>query len=122
MKVAIIKERRAHERRVAASPDSVKHMVGIGIEPVVESGAGAAACFPDQAYRAAGGSIVADAAAALADADIVLKVQRPLIGDADGLDELQLIKRGAALIGLLQPLRHPEEIAAYAKAGIAAFA
>src|SRR5205814_5531366 len=53
---------------------------------------------------------------------IVLKVQRPLIGDAAGPDELQLMKRGAALIGLLQPLRYPEDIAAYAQAGIAAFA
>ncbi len=122
MKVAIIKERRAHERRVAATPDSVKHMVGMGLEPVVESGAGAEAYFGDAAYGAAGAAIVPDAAAALADADIVLKVQRPLIGGGDGTDELGLIKRGAALIGLLRPLRHPEDLEAYARAGIAACA
>ena len=63
-----------------------------------------------------------DAAAALADADIVLKVQRPLLGGADGIDELRPIKRGAALIGLLAPLQNPAEVAAYAEAGIAAFA
>ena len=120
MKVAIIKERRAYERRVAASPDSVKHMVGMGLEPVVESGAGADSCFADAAYSAAGATIAGDAAAALAAADIVLKVQRPLIGG--GGDELGLMKRGAVLIGLLQPLRHPEDAAAYAGAGIAAFA
>src|SRR6476646_3634059 len=101
MKVAIIKERRAHERRVAASPDSVKQMVGMGLEPVVESGAGAEACFTDAAYGAAGATIVGDAATALAAADIVLKVQRPLIGGASGIDELGLMKHGAALIGLL---------------------
>jgi NAD(P) transhydrogenase subunit alpha len=122
MKVAIIKERRAHERRVAASPDTVKHMVGMGVEPVVESGAGAEACFADAAYSAAGATIVADAAAALSEAEIVLKVQRPLLGGADGIDELGLIRRGAALIGLLQPLRRPAEVEAYAAAGIAAFA
>jgi H+-translocating NAD(P) transhydrogenase subunit alpha len=128
MKIAIVKERRAHERRVAASPDSVKQMVGMGLQPVVESDAGAAACFPDAAYSAAGATIAGDAVAALADAEIVLKVQRPLIGAAPGIeepggtDELGLIKRGAALIGLLQPLRHPEDVAAYASAGIAAFA
>jgi H+-translocating NAD(P) transhydrogenase subunit alpha len=122
MKVAIIKERRAHERRVAASPDTVKHMVGMGIEPVVESGAGAEACFLDSAYSAAGATIVADAAAALSEAEIVLKVQRPLLGGTDGIDELRLIRRGAALIGLLQPLRRPAEVEAYAAAGIAAFA
>jgi NAD(P) transhydrogenase subunit alpha len=122
MKIAIIKERRAHERRVAASPDSVKQMVGMGLEPVIESGAGADSCFADTAYSAAGATIVGDAATALAAADIVLKVQRPLIGDAEGSDELGLMKEGAALIGLLQPLRHPEDVAAYAKAGITAFA
>jgi NAD(P) transhydrogenase subunit alpha len=122
MKVAIIKERRAHERRVAASPDTVKHMAGMGLEPLVESGAGAEAYFPDDAYSAAGAMIVADAAAALADADIVLKVQRPLQGGGDGPDEVGLMKRGAVLIGLLQPLRYPEDAKAYAKAGLAAFA
>ena len=122
MKIAIIKERRAHERRVAASPDTVKHMAGMGLEPLVESGAGAAAYFPDDAYSAAGAVIVADAAAALADADIVLKVQRPLQGGADGPDEVGLMKRGSVLIGLLQPLRYPEDAKAYTKAGLAAFA
>jgi proton-translocating NAD(P)+ transhydrogenase subunit alpha len=122
MKIAIIKEQRAHERRVAATPDSVKHLAGMGLEPIVESGAGAAAYFTDEAYRAAGAAIAGDAAAALAAADIVLKVQRPLTGGADGLDELHLIKRGAALVGLLAPLQNPDEVKAYAAAGIAAFA
>ena len=122
MKVAIIKELRAHERRVAATPDTVKHMVGLGWQPVVESGAGAAACFVDEAYRAAGAAVVADAPSALADADIVLKVQRPLMGGADGVDELRAIRGGAALVGLLAPLQNPIEVAAYAGAGIAAFA
>jgi NAD(P) transhydrogenase subunit alpha len=122
MKVAILKERRGDERRVAASPDTVKAMVGMGLEPVVESGAGAGACFPDDLYTAAGANIVAAPAAALAEAEIVLKVQRPMRAAVDGVDELDLIKRGAALIGLLQPLQSPAEIEAYAEAGIAAFA
>ncbi len=116
MKVAIIKERREDERRVAASPDSVKQMVQMGLEPVVESGAGGAAFFSDPAYGAVGATIVEDAAAALATADIVLKVQRPL------KEELGAMRRGAVLIGLLAPLQNPADIAAYAKAGIAAFA
>ena len=53
---------------------------------MVESGAGAGASFADDAYGAAGATIAADAAAALADADIVLKVQRPLIGGAPEAD------------------------------------
>ena len=121
MKVAIIKERRPYERRVAATPDTVKQLLGMGLTPVVESGAGDQAYFTDAAYAAAGATIAADAAAALAGAEIVLKVQRPLIG-ADGADELRLIERGAALVGLLAPLQNPVEVEAYAAAGIAAFA
>src|SRR5439155_1857705 len=97
MKVAIIKERRAHERRVAASPDSVKHMTGMRLEPVVESGAGAEAYFPDDAYSRLGAGVRAAAPAALADADIVLKVARPLLGGPDGVDELGLMKPRAVL-------------------------
>jgi NAD(P) transhydrogenase subunit alpha len=122
MKVAIVRERRADERRVAASPDTVKAMIGMGLAPVIESGAGAGASFPDELYGAAGATIVAEPSAALAHADIVLKVQRPLLGGADAIDELGLIKRGAALIGLLQPLQSPVDVEAYAGAGIAAFA
>ena len=59
---------------------------------------------------------------ALADADIVLKVQRPLRGGGDAPDELGVIKRGAALIGLLAPLDSRDDVEAYAAAGIAAFA
>ena len=116
MKVAIIKERREDERRVAASPDSVKQMVAMGLEPVVESGAGGEAFFSDPAYGAVGATIVGDAAAALAAADIVLKVQRPL------KEELAAMRRGAVLIGLLAPLQNPADARAYAEAGIAACA
>jgi NAD(P) transhydrogenase subunit alpha len=120
MKLAIIRERRAYERRVAASPDSVKRLVGMGLEVAIENGAGAGAWFTDAAYAAAGAHIAADAASALAGADIVLKVQRPLIGGAE--DELGLFDRGAALIGLLQPLQNQGDVEAYAQAGLAAFA
>ena len=122
MKVAIVKERRAHERRVAASPDTVRRMVGMGLEVAAETGAGDAAHFSDAAFAAAGASIAADAETVLAGADIVLKVQRPLTGDDGGIDELKHIRRGAVLIGLLQPAQNPADVEAYARAGILAFA
>ena len=122
MKVAVVKERRAHERRVAASPDTVKRMIGMGLEVATESGAGEGASFSDAAFAAAGGVIAADAATALRDADIVLKVQRPLTDGASGVDELNHMTRGSALIGLLQPMQHPADVEAYARAGISAFA
>jgi NAD(P) transhydrogenase subunit alpha len=120
MKVAVVKERRTHERRVAASPDSVKRMVAMTLEVAVESGAGDGAGVTDESFAEAGAEIVPDAAVALGGADILLKVQRPLRGDA--IDELHHLKSGAALIGLLQPLDNPADIEAYARAGIAAFA
>jgi NAD(P) transhydrogenase subunit alpha len=120
MKVAIVKERRAHERRVAASPDSVKRLIGMGLEVAVESGAGEGAFFTDAAYTAAGAHIAADAATALAEADIVLKVQRPLIGGVE--DELGLLRRDAVLAGMLQPMQNRADVEAYAEAGLTAFA
>ena len=122
MKVAVVKERRAHERRVAASPDTVKRMVGMGLEVVAECGAGEGACFSDSAFAEAGAKITADAAMALGDADIVLKVQRPLIDGEAGISELKYLKPGSVLIGLLQPSQNLADVAAYARAGIAAFA
>jgi proton-translocating NAD(P)+ transhydrogenase subunit alpha len=122
MKISIAKERRPDERRVAAIPDTVKRLVGQGLEVVVEAGAGLGAAYTDEAYRAAGATIAPDAAAALGAGDIVLKVQRPLLADEGALDELALMKRGAVLVGLLQPLQRPEDANAYAAAGVAAFA
>ena len=122
MKISIPKERRAYERRVAATPDTVKRLVGQGLEVVVETDAGEGAAFPDDAYRAAGATIAADAAAALGAGDIVLKVQRPLRAGESGIDELAAMKRGAVLVGLLQPLQQPEDVKAYAEAGITTFA
>ena len=122
MKIAIPKERRAHEMRIAATPDTVKRLVGMGLEVVVEAGAGASAAFPDEAFSAAGATIAADEAAALGSADIVLKVQRPLLGGDDKTDELSLMKSGAVLVGMLAPLQNRADVEAYAKAGVSAFA
>jgi H+-translocating NAD(P) transhydrogenase subunit alpha len=122
MKLSIPRERRPQERRVAASPDSIKRMAGMGLEVLVESGAGAGSSFPDQAYEAAGAKIVADAKAALGEGDIVLKVQRPLRSGDGAVDELALMKPGAVLVGMLQPLQYRQDVEAYARAGITAFA
>jgi len=121
MKIAIVKERSEGETRVAATPETAKRFAGLGLEVVVEQAAGSAASFPDEAYRQAGAAIAESAAAALKDADIVLKVQRPQSA-AEGNDELALMKRGALLIAMLSPYGERERIEAYAAAGISAFA
>ncbi len=120
MKIAIPKERRAHESRVAASPETVTKMIGLGCEVVVEKGAGAAAAILDKAYQDAGAKLAANEKAAIDGADIVLKVQGPLVGGKD--DELGLLAKGSVLIAHLDALRARDEIAALAKAGITAFA
>ena len=116
MKIAIPRERRPHERRVAASPDTVKRLVGMGQEVVVEAGAGLGASFTDEAFTAAGATIAANAGAAVGTADIVLRVQAPEPG------EIGAMKRGAVLIGMLSPLQNKDAVKSYADAGLTAFA
>lgn len=122
MKIAIPKERREHERRVAVSTDTVKKYVNLGFDVTVETGAGDGASVPDAEFSDAGATIAPDEAAALGDADIILKVQRPICAGEDGPDEIALMKKGAILIGHLGALQHHDQLTAYEKAGITAFA
>jgi NAD(P) transhydrogenase subunit alpha len=119
MKIAIPKERRPGEARVAATPETVKKLMALGAEVAVEAGAGAGSSIPDAAYRDAGAAVVADATALLSSADIVLKVQRPM-GAAEGADELAGVKPGALLIGMLAPFANREQVADYARRKITA--
>jgi len=122
MRIAIPKERRPHELRVAASPETVKKFKALGLDVVVETGAGVGSAVTDDAFAAAGATIAPDAASALRDADIVLKVQRPLTAAEGGPDELGMMKRGAMLAAILSPYSDPAQLQAYAAAGIDAFA
>jgi len=121
MKLAIPRERRAHERRVAATPDTVKRLKGLGLEVVVEAGAGAGVSIPDDAYAAAGATVAPDYASAVGDADIVLKVARPLAAN-EGQDEAAALKRGAVLVAMLDPYRNRDQVADFAARGLTAFA
>ncbi|MBZ0324587.1 MAG: NAD(P)(+) transhydrogenase (Re/Si-specific) subunit alpha, partial [Alphaproteobacteria bacterium] len=122
MKIAIPKEQRPDELRVAATPESVKKLIGLGFDVAVERGAGARAMFIDDSYAEAGAVLAEDAATLLADADIVLKVQRPLDGSNGDRDEIALMKDGAILIGSLAALSNPAQAKAYADRRITAFA
>lgn len=106
MKISVLKERRAGETRVAATPETVKKLVGLGHTVTIESGAGTVAGFPDSAFTEAGAAIAAGPAAA-AGADIVFKVRRPEPAEIASLPE------GAALIALMEPFAYaPDEVAA----------
>ena len=123
MKIAVLKERRADERRVAATPETVKKFVGLGVDIVVEAGAGGAAHIADSEFQEAGAVIAADAAAALDGADVVLKVRRPIMDDEDeGPNELAQLRKGQALVAMLNPLIRRSDCDAYAAAGIDAYA
>ena len=115
MKIGIAKERRAHELRVAVSPDTVKKLIALGAEVVVETGAGLGAAYTDATLAEAGAKIVADEKSAIGDADIVLKVQRPLTAAEGGPDEMALLKSGAMLVGILAPYAAKEQVAAMVK-------
>ncbi|MET4807543.1 NAD(P) transhydrogenase subunit alpha [Limibacillus sp. MBR-115] len=121
MKVAIPKERRADERRVAASPETVKKMIGLGLEVTVEAGAGLAASITDSAYSEAGATIAKTAKEALTAAQIVLKVSRPL-DKSEGEDEFALLPKGAVLISGFDPFRAGAGLNRAAEAGVTAFA
>ncbi|MDO9709460.1 Re/Si-specific NAD(P)(+) transhydrogenase subunit alpha [Paracraurococcus lichenis] len=116
MRLAVLKERRPAETRVAATPETVKKFIGLGCTVAVEAGAGLASGIPDADYAAAGAEVAPDAAAALKGAGIVLKIRAPLGAGEGAVDELSLIPRGALVLGQLQA---DEAMAqAYAKAGI----
>ncbi len=121
MKIAILKERRPHETRVAATPETVKKLKALGAEVTIETGAGSAAAYTDQAYAEAGANIVPDAAAAAAAGDIVFKIQRPMSG-MEGVDELGLLRQGQTLMAPLGALTNKELVQALASKGVTAFA
>lgn len=122
MKIAILKERRPHETRVAATPETVKKLKALGAEEIViEAGAGTAAAYTDDAYAEAGATIAPDAASAVAAADIVFKIQRPMSA-AEGTDEISLLRTGQTLMSPLGALNNKELVAALASRGVTSFA
>ncbi|WP_438853406.1 Re/Si-specific NAD(P)(+) transhydrogenase subunit alpha [Agromyces sp. M3QZ16-3] len=102
------------ETRVAATPATVKQLIGLGYEVVVETGAGARSSFPDDAYDAAGARLVSREAAFAS--DIVLKVNQPTP------DEIAALSPGTTLIGLLSPALRPDLIEALSAQGVTAIA
>jgi len=120
MKIGVPKEILPGETRVAASPDSIKKFTALGVEFLIQSGAGKAASMSDEMLQSAGARIVADAATLYGEADMVFKVGAPCCNGS--VDELSMMKPDAILIGLLNPLFQREQAEAYAKHGLTSFA
>jgi len=112
--VFIPRETVGDESRVAASPDTVKRMAALGLDVIVESGAGKSSRILDAEYQAAGAAI--GKAADAGKADVVLKVRRPAGA------ELKSYKRGAIVIATMDPYGNEGDVEAMAKAGVTAFA
>jgi H+-translocating NAD(P) transhydrogenase subunit alpha len=115
MKIAVPKETRAGERRVALVPESCKKLIGKGIHLVIERGAGVAAFFSDEAYRQVGAEIEPDPGVVLGSADFVLKVQPPT--EAETVQE----REGSLLLSTLLPSRHLEVVRRLAERKVTAF-
>jgi len=116
VKLAVLKERRGGETRVAATSETVKKLKGLGLDVTVETGAGAGAKIADADYIAAGAAVAPDAASALKDADIVLCVRAP---EASAIAQM---KKGAVLAALLAPYTDKDTVAKLAAQGVDAFA
>ncbi|SDE07040.1 Re/Si-specific NAD(P)(+) transhydrogenase subunit alpha [Kordiimonas lacus] len=116
MKLAVLRERRDAEKRVAASPETVKKLMGLGFEVIIEAGAGEGASIPDKQFEEAGATIATDLKAAVKDADIIFSVQGLEAADA------KHAKKGAAQLAVLNPFVERDRIDAYASAGLMAFA
>jgi NAD(P) transhydrogenase subunit alpha len=115
VKIAVLKETAPGETRCAAIPETVKKFIALGAAVAVEKGAGAAASVSDADFEAAG-AVTGDRKTILAGASAILCINGP---DPKALPGAQ---KGALLVGALDPLRHEEDIAAYAKAGLQALA
>ena len=120
MKIAIPKERRAFECRVAAIPETVKKMIAMGHQVIIEQDAGVASSISDAAFEKAGAYIALNYTDTVKDADIILKVQRPLTDD-EGNDEISSLSKNTTLIGLLAPYQNRDRFR-YAEHGINAVA
>ena len=115
-RIAVTRERREGESRVAVTPETVKKLSALGFEVAIEAGAGAGASIPDDDYRAAGAEVVAGLEAALRSADVLLKVRGP------SAEEIKALKSGAMVVGLLNPFQERPALDALAAQGATAFA
>jgi NAD(P) transhydrogenase subunit alpha len=103
MLLGIPKEILAEEKRVAATPDTVRDLVASGFEVLVETGAGRGVFFSDDDYRSAGAAIAVDAIAVFDQADMILKVKQPAFNQALEAHEADLLRPGSMLVTFLHP-------------------
>ena len=114
MQLVIPRETQPGENRVSATPETVKKLVRLGAEVVIESGAGTGAGISDADYEAAGASIGSDRSALLGSADMVLRLRKP------EMDEISQLKSGCIHVSYLDPFNEKDLIKAFASQNVTA--
>jgi len=114
--IAVTRERREGETRCAVTPETVKKLIALGATVSVEAGTGLGSSIPDADYAEAGASVKPDLSAALAGADVLLKVRGPTAS------EISALKPGAVVVGLLDAWRDKATVEALRGASATAFA
>ncbi len=122
MQIGVPKEVHANEKRVATTPEVIAQLKKLGFDIAVESGAGEAAKFSDDAYRAAGATVVEDTRELWSGSDIVMKVRAPEHHPALGIDETELLRSGQVLISFLWPAQNPDMLETLKAKGVTALA
>ncbi|MGB7922057.1 MAG: Re/Si-specific NAD(P)(+) transhydrogenase subunit alpha [Pyrinomonadaceae bacterium] len=115
MRIAVLRETQAGEARVALVPESVRKLVALNVEVMVESGAGAEAGAGDEDYEGVGAHLAHDRAGLLESADVLVAVNRP------ALEDLARLKKGAVVLGFLRPLDDPASLQEIIAQGLTAF-
>ncbi|MBT8132423.1 MAG: NAD(P)(+) transhydrogenase (Re/Si-specific) subunit alpha, partial [Gammaproteobacteria bacterium] len=108
MKIGVPREIHPGEQRVATTPEVVKRLVKLGYEVGIESNAGAAADYTDEAYRTAGAVILPDPRTLWSQSDLVLKVRAPEHHPDLDVDEISLLREGSTLVSFIWPAQNPE--------------
>jgi proton-translocating NAD(P)+ transhydrogenase subunit alpha len=116
MRIAVLSEADKAETRVAATPETIKKYKALGVDVVVQAGAGVTSGVPDEEFAAAGAAIAKNAKETLKDADVVLKVRRPVESELKGM------KPGTLVIAIMDPYGQEASLKAMAEAKVASFA
>lgn len=122
MKIGIPREIHDHEKRVAATPASVRKLIKLGHDVLIEREAGSSAQFPDKAYREAGATIIETPSELYKSADCILKVRAPETHPEYGVDELMWLKEGSYLLSYLWPAQNPDLLEKLSSQRVTAFA
>jgi NAD(P) transhydrogenase subunit alpha len=119
--VGVPKESYPGERRVALVPSVLPSLKKVGVEVIVEAGAGAGAGYPDADYIAKGGQIAPTRADVFANSEVIVQLLGPGANDQTGLDDVAMLRRDQVLVAFLRPLGERETLETLAKSGVTTF-